>query len=584
MKLFIKPLDRNKSLLLAGLLAAIAIGLMGLYVAVISPKLVVPAETYTRAVKLYEAGDFKEAALKLETIKEYSDAETFAKRAWRMAGESAFNAGNIEEAVACYARSDANASELRRVDEAFLSLAEQNFKKGDISRGEIYLGCVQDAEAHSDRINGIRLDAAKRLLNGREGLFDDFMPVRIRIGTAEDLLESCGEEYRSEAARLLYENGEDLLTAYETDGAYASFAAAKRMCPRENTATLLAMINYAWNKAGDRAMEEGNYSAARRCYAMVGSLPNPEYGDENDSERYNRAVALCDEGDFFGALAVLETLEEDYEDSARLIQWIRSAILRMPAAGARGLYALRFPDGMVEAFGNDAPFTETIGGVYAAVGFEPFILIVNANGEVLSFGESGVGRIDVSGWTDIIQVACGGSHAVGLRSNGTVVSTGFNMYGQCETSYFQHVISIAAGENTTYVVTAEGKVYAIGDNSSGQCEVSDWSDIVSVSAGLDFAVGLRSDGTLVACGNNSTYQCEVDNWNNIVQVSCGANHTVGLHGDGTLIASGNNSFGQCEVSGLTGVAAVSCGDGYTLVVFSDGTVRVIGSFDAGAAD
>ena len=386
-----KSFDKSKSLMLAGLIAALAIALMALYVSVISPKLVVPADTYTKAVRLYEAGDYKAAALKLETIKRYSDAETFAKRAWRMAGESAFNAGNIEEAAACYARSDANASELRRVDEAFLSLAEQSFKKEDFSRGEIYLSCIGDKDGMNDRINGVRLAAAERIL-GAVAPTGAVHPVAL-IEKAEDLLAPCTGEAQTSAVRLLFGAGEKALEdgSFMIDAAHAAFSAAKRMCPREDTATLLAMINDAWNKAGDRAMEAGLYDNARRYYAMMGSLPNPDYGDENDSERYNRAVALCDEGDFFGALAVLETLEEDYEDSADIVLWIRNAILRMPVAGARGLYALRYPDGTVEAFGNDAPFTETIGGLAAAVGFEPFMLIVNANGTVLSFGESSVG-------------------------------------------------------------------------------------------------------------------------------------------------------------------------------------------------
>jgi alpha-tubulin suppressor-like RCC1 family protein len=38
---------------------------------------------------------------------------------------------------------------------------------------------------------------------------------------------------------------------------------------------------------------------------------------------------------------------------------------------------------------------------------------------------------DVVGWTDIIHVAAGRRHTVGLRSDGTVVAAGTNDHGQC---------------------------------------------------------------------------------------------------------------------------------------------------------
>ena len=40
-------------------------------------------------------------------------------------------------------------------------------------------------------------------------------------------------------------------------------------------------------------------------------------------------------------------------------------------------------------------------------------------------------QCDVGGWTDIIQVAAGEWHTVGLKSDGTVVAVGSNIYGQC---------------------------------------------------------------------------------------------------------------------------------------------------------
>ena len=85
----------------------------------------------------------------------------------------------------------------------------------------------------------------------------------------------------------------------------------------------------------------------------------------------------------------------------------------------------------------------------------------------------------MSGWTDIVAIAAGDYHTVGLRSDGTVV--------------------------------------AVGDNHGGQCDVSDWTDIVAIAAGYENTVGLRSDGTVltVADADDVFGLSDVCNWANI---------------------------------------------------------------------
>jgi alpha-tubulin suppressor-like RCC1 family protein len=44
------------------------------------------------------------------------------------------------------------------------------------------------------------------------------------------------------------------------------------------------------------------------------------------------------------------------------------------------------------------------------------------------------GQCDVSGWRDIVAVAAGCAHTIGLQTNGTVLAVGDNEYGQCDVS------------------------------------------------------------------------------------------------------------------------------------------------------
>jgi len=52
---------------------------------------------------------------------------------------------------------------------------------------------------------------------------------------------------------------------------------------------------------------------------------------------------------------------------------------------------------------------------------------------VVAVGYNAYGRCNTSDWKDIVGVAAGSSHTVGVRSDGTVVAVGYNNEGQCDT-------------------------------------------------------------------------------------------------------------------------------------------------------
>jgi alpha-tubulin suppressor-like RCC1 family protein len=53
---------------------------------------------------------------------------------------------------------------------------------------------------------------------------------------------------------------------------------------------------------------------------------------------------------------------------------------------------------------------------------------------VVAVGRNIYGQCDVDAWTDIVQIAAGYGHTVGLKSDGTVIAVGHNTYGQCDLS------------------------------------------------------------------------------------------------------------------------------------------------------
>ena len=179
----------------------------------------------------------------------------------------------------------------------------------------------------------------------------------------------------------------------------------------------------------------------------------------------------------------------------------------------------------------------------------------------------------------IVSIAAGQYHTVGIRGDGSVVACGMNNEGQCNVTNWTGIAAIAAGYRHTVGAKSDGTAIACGLNDYGQCNVDSWRDIVSVSAGTFHTVGLKKDGTATAVGYNDEGACNVGNWNNLTAIAAGGFHTVGLRSDGTVVATGRNRDGQCNVSGWRDICAVAAGDWYTLGLKTDGTIVAAGNYN-----
>jgi putative cell wall-binding protein/alpha-tubulin suppressor-like RCC1 family protein len=182
----------------------------------------------------------------------------------------------------------------------------------------------------------------------------------------------------------------------------------------------------------------------------------------------------------------------------------------------------------------------------------------------------------VEQWSNLVDIATGGEHAVGLTADGTVLVAGKLEYGPPEAQW-NNIIDVAAGARHTVGLKANGTVVAAGDNRSGQGNVGNWTDIVAVDGGFSHTVGLKKDGTVVAVGENSYGQTEVSGWQDIVAISAGESYTVGLKSDGTVVATrGYDGQAQNSVSGWTDIVAIAAGVSHTVGLRADGSVVAAG--------
>ena len=87
----------------------------------------------------------------------------------------------------------------------------------------------------------------------------------------------------------------------------------------------------------------------------------------------------------------------------------------------------------------------------------------------------------MTGFDDVVQLACGDNFTVGVRLDGTVVFSGANNIRARDCESWSNVVLIdAEGINSGRVVAvrADGTAIAVGDNEYGECDVGSWKDIV----------------------------------------------------------------------------------------------------------
>jgi GH25 family lysozyme M1 (1,4-beta-N-acetylmuramidase) len=220
---------------------------------------------------------------------------------------------------------------------------------------------------------------------------------------------------------------------------------------------------------------------------------------------------------------------------------------------------------------------------------------LGAGGTVSAWGNDSSGQCDVPATlTDALAIAAGGYHSLALRANGTVVAWGANDSGQASVPEgLAGVIGIAAGTWHSVALRANGTVAIWGDNSFGQAnQPPGLANVTAVAAGGSHTLALKADGTVVAWGENTAAEGNVAGQSavpfglaNVVAIGAGEYHSLAVKGDGTVVAWGDNSQDQCNVPpGLTNVVAAAGGGAHTLALGADGKVTAWGADWNGQCD
>jgi len=193
-------------------------------------------------------------------------------------------------------------------------------------------------------------------------------------------------------------------------------------------------------------------------------------------------------------------------------------------------------------------------------------------------------KIDLTGWganglnqismpeaaTNLVSVACGLTHMVGLKSDGRVIAWGDNSYNKTVVPVTAtSVVAIAASDSHSLALRSDGTMISWGAINNVPAALS---NVVAIASGPLQDAALLADGSVHVWGNNLAAQ-RAEGWTNVMAIAAGGLHLLGLKRDGTVIGMGNNSAGQITVPATaTHVVAIAASLSGSLALRVDGTV------------
>lgn len=233
--------------------------------------------------------------------------------------------------------------------------------------------------------------------------------------------------------------------------------------------------------------------------------------------------------------------------------------------------------------------------------------------------------VQIVGLTNVVKISAGWKHAVALKNDGTVWAWGDNISCQLGTgapcgsssssnipvqvSGLTNIIDIASGDSHTLALKSDGTVWVWGKNADYQygnglftvsttpVQVPSLTNITSIGAGFRHSLAVSNDGSLYVWGgggfgelglgnnNSSSVPAQVNGMTDVNSVATvSGNFSLVLKNDGSVWSWGYNNYGQLgngsstssnvpvPVQGLTDVTEISGGYEFAVAVKSDGTV------------
>lgn len=203
---------------------------------------------------------------------------------------------------------------------------------------------------------------------------------------------------------------------------------------------------------------------------------------------------------------------------------------------------------------------------------EGFTIILNEDGTVSSAGLISKYAKELNEWRNIVDIAAGRAHVLGVDSNGRVHCTGDGSSGACDIMDARNVRKVYATSNGSIAMDESGTLYYSG-SFIGSGSLKNYKNIKDVASSYNILAVLCEDGTVDVFDKSGSNYLQVESWKEITDVTCGDSFVAGLDRYGKVHIEIDNDEIISEVEMWSNIIAIDAGSDY-LIGF-DG-VRIYG--------
>lgn len=201
-----------------------------------------------------------------------------------------------------------------------------------------------------------------------------------------------------------------------------------------------------------------------------------------------------------------------------------------------------------------------------------FSIALNEDGSVVSSGLISKYADEIHNWKNIVDIAAGSKHVVGVDSNGRVYCEGDSE--ACEIAGTRNVKKVFATANGSIVKNNSGTLSYAGA-FIGSSYIKDMIDIIDISSSNNILAVLNSNNKLNVYSKSGSF-IKSESWDDIVDVACGNDFVAGLNKYGKVNIEIDSDEYIDAVKEWTGIIAIAAGDDY-LVGFDGKNIYGIGN-------